>query len=168
MNHSILCHDNISSIIVRLNISFSWFSIWDSNLNIALCRGSWCDANPLCAQPDHWNHIDSDDGGDGSDDGNGDDDNVDDDGLGDDDDGDDDGDIGAMPIPFVLSQTFEIILTLEGITPETGNTIQVNLKRINCAIFFPNFQIQFIKQTNINVGRDDHIDSRFRPICYTR
>ena len=27
--------------------------------------------------------------------------------------------------PFVLSQTFEIILTLEGITPETGNTIQV-------------------------------------------
>ena len=26
---------------------------------------------------------------------------------------------------FHLSQTFEIILTLEGITPETGNTIQV-------------------------------------------
>ena len=55
--------------------------------------------------------------------------------LGDDDDDDDDGAIGAMPIPFVLSQTFEIILTLEGITPETGNTIQVNLKRINFANF---------------------------------
>ena len=26
------------------------------------------------------------------------------------------------------SQTFEIILTLEGITPETGNTIQVTLQ----------------------------------------
>ena len=27
---------------------------------------------------------------------------------------------------FGFSQTFEIILTLEGITPETGNTIQVD------------------------------------------
>ena len=62
-------------------------------------------------------------------------DDDDDDGGADDDDDDDDGAVGAMPIPFVLSQTFEIILTLEGITPETGNTIQVNLKRFN----FPNF-----------------------------
>ena len=86
--------------------------------------------------PDLWNHLDfgdSDDGGDGGDSDDGD---VDDDGGGD----DDDGAIGAMPIPFVLSQTFEIILTLEGITPETGNTIQVNLKRINCANFFASFR----------------------------
>ena len=36
----------------------------------------------------------------------------DDDDDGDDDDDDDDGAIGAMPIPFVLSQTFEIILII--------------------------------------------------------
>ena len=100
-----------------------------------MCRGYWCDANSLCVQPDLWNNFDF--GGhhdcDGGDDG--------DDGGGDDDDDDDDGAIGAMPIPFVLSQTFEIILTLEGITPETGNTIQVNLKRINCANFLQVYEI---------------------------
>ena len=132
-----MCHDNISSIIARFNISFSRFP------NIHLDFG------------------DSDDGGDGGDSDDGD---VDNDGGGDDNDDDDDGAIGAMPIPFVLSQTFEIILTLEGITPETGNTIQVNLKRINCANFFASSETIYA----INKGKDDLIDSRFRLICYNK
>ena len=39
---------------------------------------------------------------------------------------------------LLLSQTFEIILTLEGITPETGNTIQVDpFNQFFCQKKFP-------------------------------
>ena len=45
----------------------------------------------------------------------------------------------------ILSSQFEVVLTLEGVTEETGNTIQVKLLTITATVLLPSF-LPFVEE----------------------